>query len=316
MSRPRKDGVDFFSLDTGIFRDDKVKLLRAEFGAKGMYLLIWLLCEIYEKNGYYMQWGSDKCYLVSDGAGCACSPKFVSEFVRGCVARSFFDERVFNVFGVLTSESIQRRFLRAVRNRPNTEIVADYFLLNVNSKKDVPEGSLANCTFVNLSDGKNVVFSSETPEKATDTPQRKEEIITSNNLSISLSRVREERKETAQDAAEEDEPIQVLADEFGDPIDPAELTDPEEIESYRETVKYLADARKQTDIGGIFISRDQLDELAGLLSPEEMDHYLKVVRDCVARGRKPRSAYDFILKMARTDRRVRTERAKKMGGGT
>nr|DAK97120.1 MAG TPA: protein of unknown function (DUF4373) [Caudoviricetes sp.] len=316
MGRPRKDGVDFFSLDTGIFRDDKVKLLRAEFGAKGMYLLIWLLCEIYEKNGYYMQWGSDKCYLVSDGAGCACSPKFVSEFVRGCVARSFFDERVFNVFGVLTSESIQRRFLRAVRNRPNIEIVADYFLLNVNSKKDVPEGSLANCTFVNLSDGKTVVFSSETPEKATDTPQRKEEIITSNNLSISLSRVREERKETAQDAAEEDEPIQVPADEFGDPIDPAELTDPEEIESYREAVKYLADARKQTDIGGIFISRDQLDELAGLLSPEEMDHYLKVVRDCVARGRKPRSAYDFILKMARTDRRVRTERAKKMGGGT
>lgn len=342
MGRPRKDGVDFFSLDTGTFRDDKVKLLRAEFGAKGMYLLIYLLCEIYEKKGYYMQWDSDKCYLVSDGAGCACSPEFVSEFVRGCVARSFFDERVFNVFGVLTSESIQRRYLCAVRKRPNIEIIEDYFLLDVTSKKDVPEGSLANCTFRKISDGKTEVSPSETTEKAEKMPQRKGQ--ESNILSISLSNAHAcaREKETGEgtdktgsagaisDVPEipradlpeddlygvssmgDDEADEIPVDEFGDPIDPEDLTDPEEIRKYRETVALIAARRRQRDIGGIFMSDNQFGKLAELLSPEEIDHYMGVVRDCVKKGRKPKSAFNFILKMAIQDRKVDSAAVKKL----
>ncbi|MBQ9229221.1 MAG: DUF4373 domain-containing protein, partial [Eubacterium sp.] len=41
-------------MDTDFYNDDKVRLLRAEFGAKGMYLLHFLLCECYGKNGYFI----------------------------------------------------------------------------------------------------------------------------------------------------------------------------------------------------------------------------------------------------------------------
>ena len=53
MARPLKDGVDYFPKDTGFYEDDKIRLLRVEFGAKGMYLLDYLLCDLYGKNGYY-----------------------------------------------------------------------------------------------------------------------------------------------------------------------------------------------------------------------------------------------------------------------
>ena len=35
MARPIKDGVDYFPLDTDFFQDDKVRLIKGEFGAKG-----------------------------------------------------------------------------------------------------------------------------------------------------------------------------------------------------------------------------------------------------------------------------------------
>ena len=35
MARPLKDGVDYFPKDTDFYADDKVRLLRAEFGSKG-----------------------------------------------------------------------------------------------------------------------------------------------------------------------------------------------------------------------------------------------------------------------------------------
>ena len=51
MARPAKAGVDYFPMDTYFYTDDKIKILRAEFGAKGMYLLSDLLCDLYAKDG-------------------------------------------------------------------------------------------------------------------------------------------------------------------------------------------------------------------------------------------------------------------------
>ena len=64
MARPYKDGASYFPKDTDFYYDDKVRLIRAEFGAKGMYLLDYLLCELYRQDGYYMKWDSDRCALV------------------------------------------------------------------------------------------------------------------------------------------------------------------------------------------------------------------------------------------------------------
>lgn len=173
MSRPLKDGVDYFNKDCDFYQDEKVRLLRAEYGAKGMYLLDYLLCEIYGKTGYYIRWDDKTCYLVSDGAGCGLTPGFVAEFVAGCIRCSFFDERVASTFGVLTSAGIQRRYIRMIEKRETAEFMEDYFLLDVNSKKDIPCGSLAKVAFKKITSPRNPVKVPGNPEKVGNNAQSK-----------------------------------------------------------------------------------------------------------------------------------------------
>ena len=175
MSRPMRDGVDYFPKDTDFYNDDKVRMLRSEFGIKGMYLLDYLLCDLYGKNGYYMNWNGDKCYLVSDGAGCGCDSKFVEEFVRGCVRRSFFDEGVFTKFGVLTSQGIQRRYIRMLNNRKNIILNREYFLLDVSNDNDVPGGVLEKITFIGETINGNPDKSNGNPDKSNGNPIKKKE---------------------------------------------------------------------------------------------------------------------------------------------
>ena len=152
MARPLKDGVDYFPKDTDFYADDKVRLLRAEFGSKGMYLLDYILCDLYGKNGYFIKWDKNKCYLVS------------------C---SFFDKRVFEMFGALTSVGIQRRFIRMLNSRENFTFIEEYFLLDTSDKKDVPQGILNKLAFKKVSDKENEVKSKDNPNKNKDNSQSK-----------------------------------------------------------------------------------------------------------------------------------------------
>lgn len=173
MARPLKDGVDYFPKDTSFYTDDKVRILRANFGAKGMYLLDYILCDLYSKNGYYIKWDKDKCFLVSDGAGCGCGPNFVNEFVAGCLQCSFFDKRVFDLFGILTSVGIQRRFIRMLKSREKFNFIEEYFLLDKSDNNDVPQGILDKLTFKKISCIENPFKSEENPEILSDNAQSK-----------------------------------------------------------------------------------------------------------------------------------------------
>lgn len=84
MARPLKDGVDYFPKDTSFYNDDKVRLLRGEFGVMGMYVLDYLLCEIYGKNGYFLPWDSNKPILIAEAAGAKLTHNDISEVVSGC----------------------------------------------------------------------------------------------------------------------------------------------------------------------------------------------------------------------------------------
>ena len=37
LARPRKDGLDYFPLDADFFEDEKIKILKARYGADGTY---------------------------------------------------------------------------------------------------------------------------------------------------------------------------------------------------------------------------------------------------------------------------------------
>lgn len=122
MARPRKIGLDYFPLDVDFFEDDKIQIIEAEFGTKGVIVAIRLLCKVY-KNGYFYQWGGDECLLLSKQIGDGIVPNLVEEIVKGLVRRSFFDKGVFDSFRILTSRGIQRRYLEAAgRTRAGVEI--------------------------------------------------------------------------------------------------------------------------------------------------------------------------------------------------
>ncbi len=157
MARPLKDGLDYFPLDVGFLGDKKVKLIKAEFGPAAVMIIIGLLAKIYSENGYYKQWDEDDCYLLSEDLGSGCTPELVDEVVQGCVRRSFFDERVFDVFGVLTSPGIQRRYYAAVADRSNITAVKDFFLLDLSNQKDIQERVRKKLTFITESQPKNSI---------------------------------------------------------------------------------------------------------------------------------------------------------------
>ena len=192
MARPIKDGVDYFPKDTDFYTDDKVRLLRAEFGAKGMYILDYLMCEIYGKNGYFIKWDKNRCFLVSDGAGCGCSPEYISEFISGCLRCSFFDERVFQMFGVLTSAGIQRRYIRMFGSRESIVIKQEYWLLDVNDRKDVPARVLAKLVLKSDKTTGNPDKNTGNPDKNTGNPQKESKV-----KETKVSQKEKKRKETA-----------------------------------------------------------------------------------------------------------------------
>lgn len=51
MARRKQEGNRFFRLDVDFFSDKKIKILKARYGADGITLYMYLLCEIY-KSGY------------------------------------------------------------------------------------------------------------------------------------------------------------------------------------------------------------------------------------------------------------------------
>lgn len=202
--RQYKDGVDYWNFDVDFFSNKKVRLLRGEYGIKGVYILIYLLNEIYRGKGYYKRWDTDDCLLASDDMGSSggCSPQLIAEVVKGCVLRSLFDKRVFDVFQVLTSAEIQRRFLRIVgNNRDSISIVKDYFLLDAANPKDVPESILPKIVFLNAEKANKPISLTENAENLTGNSKN----LTGNAQRKEKNRTEEKRTEKHLDAHAQEE---------------------------------------------------------------------------------------------------------------
>lgn len=151
MARPLKDGIDYFPFDVDFLQDKKIRLIKGEYGSKGVLIVIQLLCSIYKENGYFSTCDPDDCILVADTVGCGCDANTIEEVVQGCLRRSIFDRGVFEAFGVLTSRGIQRRYLRASGARDNIDMIQEYWLLDIDDKKDVPASISKKITFKNVS---------------------------------------------------------------------------------------------------------------------------------------------------------------------
>ena len=160
-------------MDVGFLRDKKVRLLKTEFGANSVLFVLYVLCKAYEEDGYFLRWDKDEALIAVEELGCGISPSYISEVLKGCLSRSLFDERVFEMFGVLTSAGIQRRYLSGCEKRSDITIINEYWLLDINSKNDVAPSMRDKLAFIDVSGGKNQENSPENPVNSPDKPQSK-----------------------------------------------------------------------------------------------------------------------------------------------
>lgn len=66
MARKQEAGLRYFPLDCRFFRDDEIMLLQSRHGSAGVCIYLYVLCKVYEDEGYYMKWrGDDSVRLIA-----------------------------------------------------------------------------------------------------------------------------------------------------------------------------------------------------------------------------------------------------------
>jgi len=167
MSRPLKQGIDYFPIDVGFLKDVKIRKIKLACGTSSPAILIALLSNIYCDNGYYIEWDDDMPFLIADEVGV--SEGAVSETVIKAVQVGLFDKNIFERFRVLTSKGIQKRFVKAVERRNTIEIAIEYLLLE---EKDINDN-------INLV---NVYINSVNADRSTQSKVKESKIKESNKL--------------------------------------------------------------------------------------------------------------------------------------
>lgn len=188
MPRPLKKGFDYFPFDVDFFSDRKVKILRARFGADGLTVYLYLLCEIY-KNGFYTKLDKDFEFIIADDLNM--SEEKIRQIIAFLSERSLLDGTLLGSDTVLTSAGIQKRWQEMVKGRASKtppEIERRYWLL---TEAETEEHL---CALLGFSE-KNESFSENNPDnsenydtkKSKEKSKSKEETQTESEIKINHS---------------------------------------------------------------------------------------------------------------------------------
>lgn len=164
MARPRKQGLDYFPLDLAFFDDDKICVVGAEFGAKGEIAAVKLLIAIY-RSGYYLEWNElTRSKVLKDLRGT--SSETLDMIVRKLLKYGFFDEKMFDEFGILTSRGIQERYFEAAKFRKLDPTLPFLLIIPENYSKEKPvsqEKTMVSQEKTAVSQGKTLDLPTEKP---------------------------------------------------------------------------------------------------------------------------------------------------------
>ena len=115
MGRPYKCGLDYYPMDVTWLNDKKLVGLINRQGSLAALVYQAILCRIYETDGYYAVWDEDNLLAVSRMAWC--DQDYVDDVVTACLEKGLFDMRIYMIHGILTSAGVQRRYLKAIKER-------------------------------------------------------------------------------------------------------------------------------------------------------------------------------------------------------
>lgn len=107
MSRPKKQGMEYFTVDVNFYQDIKIRKLIRYKGVQAVSVYHILLCQIYA-SGYYLLWDDDIPFTVSEIAHL--EEDYVKDVIDYCLSIELFNKTLYEQNNVLSSRGIQQRF--------------------------------------------------------------------------------------------------------------------------------------------------------------------------------------------------------------
>lgn len=109
-------GIPYFPTPANFFDEEIMELLEAKFGILSSYIVMRLLCKIY-KEGYYISWGKEQSLIFVRKVGGGIKEEVMEKIIELLLEKEFFNKDIYEKYGVLTSEQIQKVWLEATVRR-------------------------------------------------------------------------------------------------------------------------------------------------------------------------------------------------------
>ena len=107
-------GVQYYKVDTNRYDDVRIVLLKDNYGAIGLAIYDYILCAIYGGEGYYIQDNEELSLRISQAL--TVKIKTVKEVISYTCAVGLFNKELRIRENILTSSSIQKRWLKLVKH--------------------------------------------------------------------------------------------------------------------------------------------------------------------------------------------------------
>jgi len=139
MARPNKVGLDYFPLDVDYFSDPRIQALAGKYGVAAELFLIRLWCRIYSEN-FFLPWTDLEIAVFA--ANLPIPRETIDGIIADALEWNLFDKEKFEQFQILTSRSIQQRFIHATTRRTEINVNKKYLCKGVSVRKNTTKNRI------------------------------------------------------------------------------------------------------------------------------------------------------------------------------
>lgn len=113
----------YYNVDTDRYNDMRILRLKRAHGVAGLACYDYVLCRIYGDEGYFLKWDADVCFMFSEFLGI--KENRMREIIGYCCSVGLFNKELLACGSVLTSASIQRRYVEIIEARQHRKGIKD-----------------------------------------------------------------------------------------------------------------------------------------------------------------------------------------------
>ena len=116
-----KTGLAYYNVDTDRYQDVRIKRLKKAFRCIGIAVYDYILCEIYRVRGCFIEWDESTAFDVAEYFDL--NETQVNEVVNYCCAVGLFNKELLASGSILTSSSIQKRYIEMSTRAKRKDII-------------------------------------------------------------------------------------------------------------------------------------------------------------------------------------------------